>query len=63
MPVQAVERDGFKQLLKKLDPRYTLPGRKYFSETALPKLYESCRQTLANEVQKVLHFAITTDLW
>ncbi|XP_039544447.1 E3 SUMO-protein ligase ZBED1-like isoform X2 [Pimephales promelas] len=63
VPIQAVERDGFKQLLKTLDPRYTLPGRKYFSETALPKLYESCRQTLAHEVQKVLHFATTTDLW
>lgn len=63
VPFQAVVRDGFKQLLKTLDPRYTLPGRKYFSETALPKLYESCRQTIAHEVQKVLHFATTTDLW
>ena len=63
VPIQVVEREGFKQLVNTLDPRYTVPGRKYFSETALPNLYDSCRQTLMNELQKVQHFATTTDLW
>ncbi|KAI4900261.1 hypothetical protein NFI96_016679 [Prochilodus magdalenae] len=63
MPVQVVERDGFKQVLNTLDPRYKLPGRKYFSHTALPKLYESCRQTLEHKLKDVAHFATTADLW
>ncbi|KAK0131292.1 Zinc finger BED domain-containing protein 4 [Merluccius polli] len=53
--IQVVEQGGFKQLVNMLDPRYTVPGRKYFSETALPNLYDSCRQTLMNELQKVPH--------
>ena len=63
LPIQEVEREGFKQLVNTLDPRFTVPGRKYFSKTALPNLYDSCRQTLMNELQKVPHFATTMDLW
>uniref|UniRef100_A0AAR2J935 BED-type domain-containing protein n=1 Tax=Pygocentrus nattereri TaxID=42514 RepID=A0AAR2J935_PYGNA len=33
VPIQVVERDGFKQLLNTIDSRYKLPGRKYFSQT------------------------------
>lgn len=29
------EKDGFKMMVKKLDPRYVLPDRKYFSKTAI----------------------------
>ena len=47
MPIQAVEREGFKRLVKKLDPRYNIPGRKYFSQTALPQLYDECGVKLA----------------
>ena len=48
------------QVLNTLDPRYKLPGRKYFSHTAL---YESCRQTLEHKLKDVAHFATTADLW
>ena len=36
MPMSTVEKDGFKKLINVLDQRYNLPGRKYFSKTALP---------------------------
>ncbi len=36
-PVLVVENVGFRSLTDHLEPRYSLPGRKY-SETALPKL-------------------------
>ncbi|CAJ1049841.1 zinc finger BED domain-containing 1-like protein [Xyrichtys novacula] len=35
LPVTTVEKPGCKQLLATLDPRYEVPGRKYFSNTAL----------------------------
>ncbi len=38
IPLSTVERDGFRKLVKVLDSRYELPGRKYFSKTALPQL-------------------------
>ena len=40
VPIQVVESEGFKQLVNMLDLRYTVPGQKYFSKTALPNLYD-----------------------
>lgn len=63
MPVSTVENVGFKRLLKVLDPRYQLPGRKHFSRTALPQLYTECREIIEKELQSVSYFATTSDLW
>ncbi len=63
IPLSTVERDGFRKLVKVLDSRYELPGRKYFSKTALPQLYEDCRGKLENNLRKVRYFATTSDLW
>ncbi|CAM4654814.1 unnamed protein product [Leuciscus chuanchicus] len=43
--------------------KYVLPGRKYFSKTALPQLYEECRGKLENNLRNVRYFATTTDIW
>ena len=53
MPIQTVEKEGFKRLVKKLDPRYNIPGRKYFSKTTLPVMYEECRDKLAATLSSV----------
>ncbi|XP_016340495.1 zinc finger BED domain-containing protein 1-like [Sinocyclocheilus anshuiensis] len=63
MPLSTVEQDGFRKLVKVLDCRYELPGRKYFSKTALPQLYEECREKLENNLRNVRFFATTSDLW
>ncbi|XP_049337568.1 E3 SUMO-protein ligase ZBED1-like [Astyanax mexicanus] len=63
MPLSTVEKEGFKNLVKVLDSRYQLPGRKYFSQTALPLLYEECRAKLEAELKLVRHFATTADMW
>ena len=39
--MSTVEKPGFKKMLKTFDARYKPPGRKYFSETAIPGLYSS----------------------
>ena len=61
LPMQLVERGGFKELVNVLDVRYTVPSQKLFSETSLTSLYDSTRKAVMDEVQKVTHFA--TDLW
>lgn len=63
LPINTVENEGFKQLIKVMDPRYRLPGHKHFSQTALPKLYRECREAVENELQTVSFFATTSDMW
>lgn len=62
-PISTVEQCGFKKMVRTLDKRYNVPSRKYFSQTALPKLYSQCHATVATELKQVQHFAATTDLW
>ncbi|XP_057216122.1 E3 SUMO-protein ligase ZBED1-like [Triplophysa rosa] len=63
IPIKTVENEGFKRLLKVVDPRYEIPSRKYFSSTAIPQLYSECRSKMQNKIQNVKFFATTADLW
>ena len=63
VPVATVEQVGFKQLLKTMDPRYELPSRNYFAQEALPQMYTEVRQSLADQLANVTHFALTSDMW
>ena len=47
----------------RLDAKYQLPSRKYFSETAIPRLYSSVREKVMEELSSVEYFSGTTDLW
>ncbi|KAG1945207.1 zinc finger BED domain-containing protein 1-like [Pimephales promelas] len=46
IPIKTVENEGFKRMLKVVDPRYEIPSRKYFSATAIPRLYSECRNKM-----------------
>ena len=63
MPFTTVERPGFKRLLSVFDKKYELPGRKYFSQTAIPSLYCTTREKVEAELQSIEFFSATTDLW
>ena len=63
LPIYTVEKPGFQQMLKSFDSQYQLPSRKYFSETAIPKLYNQEQERVAAELSQVKHFAATTDMW
>ena len=64
-PEYAVEKPGFKHMLKVFNPRYEYPGRNYFSRIAIPKLYtetyDRIKHTLSSS--EVGFFSATTDLW
>ncbi|XP_028434908.1 zinc finger BED domain-containing protein 1-like [Perca flavescens] len=64
-PVNVVEKPGFRKLINTLDPRYNLPGRKYFAEKALPELYIKVREELASQLVNVTlcDFSTTADIW
>ena len=43
LPIRIVEKEGFKALVKNLDPRCELPSRKYMSKKAIPDFYSKTR--------------------
>ena len=46
VPFSTVEKPAFKSLLQKFDKQYELPGKTYFSETAVPKMYNTVRASV-----------------
>ena len=36
-PIYTVEKQGFRELVRSLDPRYTMQSRKYFTRIQLPR--------------------------
>ncbi|XP_060760348.1 zinc finger BED domain-containing protein 4-like [Neoarius graeffei] len=61
-PLSVVEQEGFKSLIKTLDPRCRIPSRKIFTGEKIPSMYEECRSKI-----KCLDAAdsavLTTDMW
>ncbi|XP_057689438.1 E3 SUMO-protein ligase ZBED1-like [Corythoichthys intestinalis] len=62
-PIATVEQPGFKRLMHVTDKRYSIPSRKYFSKTAIPKMYTTERERVLAELRDVQYFAATSDLW
>jgi hypothetical protein len=63
VPIFTVDKSGFRSLLSKLNPRYQLPGRKYFTDVEIPKLYQSTKDKVQHETETFTFFASTTDIW
>ncbi|KAL1252179.1 hypothetical protein QQF64_019975 [Cirrhinus molitorella] len=63
VPIQTIERDGFRYVVHTLDSRYELPGRKFFSQKCLPELYTEVRDRVMNEIRHLEAYSATTDLW
>ena len=63
IPIYSVEKEGFREMLRKFEAQYDLPGRKYFSQIAIPALYSSTREKVKSDLQDVEFFAATTDMW
>ena len=62
-PFSLVEDQGFTWLIKELEPRCTLPSRRYFTENVVTKIYESLKEEVFKAVRGVEYFSFTTDIW
>lgn len=63
-PFSMVENIGFKRMMKRVDPGYKIPNRKYFSDTSLPEVFkgvENFTRSLLAKVDSPISF--TTDIW
>ncbi len=63
MAVNTVSKEGFVGLINKLDRRYQLPSRNYFSHVAIPQIYDTCVKTVSSELHQLDFYTSTTDLW
>ncbi len=63
VPLNRVEKLAFKSMLQKFDKQYELPGKTYFSETAVPKMYNTVKTLIKMELMNVDYFSATTDMW
>jgi len=63
LPIRIVEKEGFKALVKNLDPHNELPSRKYMSKKAIPDLYSKTRESVKSQISTTKYFAATTDIW
>lgn len=62
-PYSIVETNAFKQMITTCEPRYKVPSRTFFSETAIPKLYNDQKIIVQNELSQAIRVATTTDGW
>ena len=63
LPVYTTEKDGFRRLIKTLDPRYDIPFAKYMSGTAIAAVYEKIREQVARGITNAKYVAAITDMW
>lgn len=62
-PISVVDKPSFRNMIKTLDPRYTIPSRNIFRNTHIPQLYNEVKENLLTELKKVRHFGATMDAW
>ena len=64
VPFNAVERPGFKNLLRVLEPCYEVPAKSTFSRQRVVKLYDVMTTNVLDELKNSVDFyAATTDTW
>ena len=59
-PYSTVELPEFIDLMKTLDPKYTVPGRTTITQTVIPNIYEDIRASLVNDLSKAASCSLTT---
>ena len=54
---------GFSRLIHEIEPRYSLPSRKYITENILPQIHSGVKAAVLLELAGVCFFSFTTDVW
>lgn len=62
-PISVVDDTGFIQLLKHLSPKFKCPGRRYFSDVIIPKMYDDVKTKIGQMFDSIDYMAFTCDIW
>lgn len=67
LPIHLVEHDYFVELINFLEPGYTVPSRKYFTDVAIPSRYADAttavKAVLTDKKGSTFFFSVTSDAW
>uniref|UniRef100_A0A182N889 BED-type domain-containing protein n=1 Tax=Anopheles dirus TaxID=7168 RepID=A0A182N889_9DIPT len=63
LPFSILESETFQKLVQALNPNYTLPNKKYFSNTLLPIAYNEKMAKVKENVASASCVALTSDCW
>ena len=64
LPLNIVDKPGFRGMVGMLNPRYQLPHKDHFSRYAIPALYAEVHDQVHEDLQKEMKFfSATTDMW
>jgi hypothetical protein len=62
-PFSIVNDSGFKDLVKALDPKYSLPSKTTIRNKLLPEFVNEQRRKLEEILHEVKYVSLTTDMW
>ena len=62
-PFSIVEDIGFCRLMANLEPRYSLPSRRYLSEVVIPEIHSNVKHRITELIQSAKYISLTTDIW
>jgi hypothetical protein len=62
-PFAIVNDSGFKDLVKALDPKYSLPSKTTVRNKLLPEFVNEQRRKLEDILHEVKYVSLTTDMW
>lgn len=63
MPLSVVDSDRFRELLRTLDPRYTVPSRKHLSDNLLKDTCKDINDSVISKLRQAQNVCLTIDLW
>lgn len=64
LPIYAVDKKGFRNMMEIANPQYDLPHSNHFRRVAIPSLYNTVRADIESKISdKNFFFAATTDMW
>lgn len=62
-PIWTVDKPSFRNLVKQLDPRFACPSRKFFTDKAIPEMYNSMKAGIVGDLEKITSYSATMDGW
>lgn len=62
-PLSVVENEGFRNMIKTLEPRYAIPSRQHITDIALLKMYKEVKATVLDSLSSAERVALTCDAW
>ena len=62
-PFSVVEDPGFCRLMKELEPRYSLPSRRYFSDVIISSIHVNVNHLVTQLLSSTNFVSLTTDIW